>query len=981
MQYRCKTSRHGRQLPVPLLLERKSVTGCDGFLFCWWDFKWRNARGILGIRVAQLSTGIPPHRSLRLIMASYSAVCRSVMAVLISGLIVTGCDRAGGSPNVDTGPQLPSSGPIVRDTARERAILEVTKAPTGSNVTVFAGPPIAMYPTVVASSPDGSVYVAVDLNLAQGAGAGRGRIMRLKDTDNDGHADEYSIFVEVASPRGIIADGKTVYIMHPPNLTAYRDTTGDGIADVNEVLVKGLGFGLEVRSSDHSTNNITMGIDGWIYVAVGDYGYANAVGKDGATIKRKGGSIVRVRPDGTGLEIYNTGGRNTYDVGIDPFMHVFARDNTNDGGGWNTRFHYLPPLAEMGYPSLFLNFADETMQTLFDFGAGAGTGGLWIQDPGFPEALNNQLYTADWTTNKVTLNPVTPRGASYSVSQEDFLEISHPVDFTMDDRSHMYVASLIGGVFNYAGDTVGAILQVGYPGRPASAALNPTSRTDAELLTALVSANSVHRLWAQRELLQRKTTPATIAALRTLILNSALTPEARAAALFTLPLVAGADAQATLKEAVRDPVLREVALRAMADDRRQLASVDVATYVTALNDTKPGVRVQAINGLVRLDAKSQADKLVPLLASPDSTLSHLAMQALAKLGAREVALKAIKSPDAVVRTRARFVLQQMHDVETVNAVTAAYNGATLPAIRSELLKTLARLYNTDAPWNGEWWGTHPNTTGPYFTPAVWEASPAIKPILRDALSSASANNIASLSVMYARNRVIPVGAAPLLIAAFGSAEQSTTLDALIGTSQLSADAVPLVTRLDAVSPALHSAVAELLAGEVAPTAALLPLVKRSALDRTVSDSVRGLLITALVMKPGDPDEPAALLAQVNPVPTANAADADATGTDATPSAVETAWRRYVGARERNGQLDYFITLSKSENADSRTLAFAILLQSVRSPRAEAATRRTVEPVIAAGFANAAVAPSLARAVRIMRLEKQYADQLKALPNP
>ena len=25
--------------------------------------------------------------------------------------------------------------------------------------------------------------------------------------------------------------------------------------------------------------------------------------------------------------------RNTYDVGIDPFMHVFAGDNTNDGGG------------------------------------------------------------------------------------------------------------------------------------------------------------------------------------------------------------------------------------------------------------------------------------------------------------------------------------------------------------------------------------------------------------------------------------------------------------------------------------------------------------------------------------------------------------------------------------------------------------------------------------------------------------------------
>ena len=214
----------------------------------------------------------------------------------------------------------------------------------------FAGPPFAMYPTVVAPAPDGSVYVGTDLNLAQGAVKGRGRVVRLVDGDGDGHADAYTIFAELDSPRGIAVDGNTVYVLHPPDLTAFRDTNGDGIADTSEVLVKDIGFSLDVRSSDHATNNITLGPDGWIYVAVGDNGYLNATGKDGARITQLGGSLVRVRPDGTGLEKVTIGTRNIYDVGIDPFAHAFTRDNTNDGRGWNTRFHWLAPEREHGLP-------------------------------------------------------------------------------------------------------------------------------------------------------------------------------------------------------------------------------------------------------------------------------------------------------------------------------------------------------------------------------------------------------------------------------------------------------------------------------------------------------------------------------------------------------------------------------------------------------------------------------------------------------
>ncbi|PYP79194.1 MAG: hypothetical protein DMD35_09200 [Gemmatimonadetes bacterium] len=893
----------------------------------------------------------------------------------LSAVVLATTAGAQGQPNMGTGPVLPKSGTIPRDTAYERKVLAAMKAPDGFTMLSFAGPPFAMYPTVVAPAPDGSVYVGVDLNLAQGAVKGRGRVVRLVDTDGDGHADKYTIFAELDSPRGIAVDGNTVYVMHPPNLTAYRDTNGDGIADTSDDIVKDLGFSLDVRSSDHATNNITLGPDGWIYVAVGDYGYLNATGKDGTRITRHGGSLVRVRPDGTGLEMVTVGTRNIYDVGIDPFAHAFTRDNTNDGLGWDTRFHWLAQGANMGYPSLFLHFREEHMPSIADYGAGSGTAGLWIQDPGFPDQWNNSLYTGDWTVNRIFQHPLERKGASWAIKQNDFMTVPREIDMAMDDQSHLYVASLIGGVFNYAGDTVGAIVRLSFPGKTPSEALKPASRTDAQLLTAIVSANAVHRLWAQRELVHRGAKPGAIARLQQYALDRQRAREARASALFTLKLLAGARANATIQRIATEPAMREFALHLLTDDKRQLAGVPVALYMGALNDADLAVRAAALNGLVRLNARDRAESIVPLLTSPDSALAHLAVQALVSLGARDVALRALtaagSSPE--LRTRARFVLQQMHDAETVSALLAANGTASDPMAKREVVATLARLYNTEGPWKGEWWGTHPSTVGPYFTPVTWEESARIKPALRQTLLAQTGGDFDALVDLYAKNRVVPMGAKALIaaVATSAAAQRDALVDALVGSSQLTAAAVPLVTRLDATSPALHAAVAELLAGETTFEAPTLALARTAVLDSTLPAATRGKLLTALAAMPGDAgrDATTEIFARLTP-----RAGTPAGGNDP----IEAAWRRWVGERMRAGQLDYFVDLARSATDPAqRTLAYAVLLQAVRNPRAPAAVREKVTPVIDAAWADAAVAPRLVDAITIMRVESQYTQQLDA----
>ncbi|HEV7992193.1 MAG TPA: hypothetical protein VGP25_10225 [Gemmatimonadaceae bacterium] len=907
---------------------------------------------------------------------SFTAAALSVAATSAPAL-------AQGGQNMGLGPQLPKSGAIARDSAYERKVLEQMKAPDGFTMLTYAGPPIAMYPTVVAPSPDGSVYVGVDLNLAQGAVKGRGRVMRLVDTDGDGHADKYTIFVETDSPRGIAVDGNTVYVLHPPNLTAYRDTNGDGIADQSEDLVKNIGFDLDLRSSDHATNNITLGPDGWIYIAVGDYGYLNATGKDGTKITRHGGSLTRVRPDGTGLEMYTVGTRNMYDVGIDPFGHAFARDNTNDGGGWDTRFHYLAAGANMGYPSLFLHFPQEHMPSIADYGAGSGTAGLWIQDPGFPDQWNNTLYTGDWTVNRIFHHPLERKGASWSIKQDVFMTVPRAIDMAMDDQSHLYVASLIGGVFNYAGDTVGAIVRVSFPGKTAATALRPATRTDAQLLDALVSANAVHRLWSQRELVHRGPKATTLARLQQLMLDRKRPADARTSAMFTLKLLAGARANAAIQRVAAEPVMREVALRTLVDDKRQLANVPVALYLTALRDTNDAVRVQGLNGLVRMGAKDRADAIVPLLTSPDSALAHLAVQSLAALGARDVALRTLtasgSSPE--LRTRSRFVLQQLHDEGNVTALLGQLSSAQDPAVKRELLLTLVRLYNTEAAWTGDWWGTHPSTVGPYFTPATWEQSARIQPVLRQALLAANGNELAQILDAYVANRVLPAGAKALMLAVGSDAAQRSALaDALVGTSQLSPNAVALLTQLDARGGAFHAGVGELLAGETNFGPQTLPLTRAAVMDATLDGALRGRLLNALSQMPGDAgrDAAVAVFAQLTPKAGApNLGGASPAPATAPADQIEAAWRRWVGDRQRFAQIDYFVQLAKTGEPAQRTLAYAVLLQSVRTPRTPAAIREKVTPVLDAAWSDAAAAPRLVDAIAIMRVESQYTDKLQA----
>jgi putative membrane-bound dehydrogenase-like protein len=651
----------------------------------------------------------------------------------------------------------------------ERTFRDVVRAPADFEVTLFAGPPKVAYPVAVATAPTGEVFVAVDEQGSLGRTAGGGRVLRCVDKDGDGKVDEVKVFARMEHPRGLIHENGSVWVMHPPVLSVFRDDDGDGVADREEVLVTGLTTELiSTRGGDHTTNGIRLGLDGWIYIADGDYGIRKAVGKDGTALSLRGGGILRVRPDGTELEVFATGLRNPFDLGMDPALNLFTRDNNNDGGGWDIRVSHLIQTAHYGYTQLYANFPDEIMPTLGEFGAGSGTGVKFIEDSRWPAPYQGALLTGDWGRNEVYRCELRPHGPTFDLRQDGFLRFPRPTGMDLDANGHLYVASWRGGEASvFVGPNVGFVARVSPRGLKPEPFADPKQADLDTLVRTLAGPNGVARLHSQREILRRGRSPDTTRALVRLASDGAAPLGGRVAALFALKQLDGVDSHPTLLRLAEDATVCEFALRALTDRKGELRGLDAKPFVAALADPSPRVRAQALVSLGRLNAVAAARYILPLTERPagsamptkkpvhaqpdaDRVLPHLAVRALVSLHAVDACLEGLDGPHY---RGALWALRYLHDRKAVEGLIRKLATARSSEARREMLATLIRLYYREADYDGTWWGIRPDSTGPYWDRREWELTPRIEAVLTTAALDGDAGTVAFLRAELARHRV------------------------------------------------------------------------------------------------------------------------------------------------------------------------------------------------------------------------------------
>ncbi|MBO9153618.1 c-type cytochrome [Chitinophaga sp. GCM10012297] len=630
--------------------------------------------------------------------------------------------------------------------------------PPDLTITRFSGPDVTPSPACLAVAPTGEVFVGVDMIGSLGKDPGKGRVLKLIDRDNDGKMDEHTEFAVVDNPRGILVLGSKVYVLHttfsPESgkatgmaLVVFEDKDGDGKADgPAQPLIEHLSNTkyIQERGTDHATNGIRMGIDGWIYIAVGDFGFHNATDRSGQKLTMLGGGIVRVRPDGTEMEIYTHGTRNVYDVAIDPYMNVFTRENTNDGGGWNVRFSHHIQTGEYGYPVLFQHFTDEILPALVDVGGGSGTGALFMAEPNWPEKYNNVPMMADWGRSMLYMHRVTPDGPTFTQKEEEFLALPQITDLDVDGSGRLFLSAWDGA--GYSGSPSKGYVIRAVPENWAYKAFPDLAKVSVEELAQLLSsASAVARLNASQELVSRNNAQAASAALA--VASDATLPlYARVAGIYTYAQATGAEGIPALTALTKDAAVKEHALRALTDRKAILAGVSEDLFLESLKDSSARVRAAAIIGLGRLGREEAAQALlqtkVPASfaapaknvegphATPNAAivLPHLAVRALVSLHAVDAAVTGISGENG---TLALWALRYMHDTKAVNGLIAAYGQSKNEKLKRQILVTLARLYKKedayDASW---WWGTRPDSHGPYYKAVLWEGSPAIEKFLK-----------------------------------------------------------------------------------------------------------------------------------------------------------------------------------------------------------------------------------------------------------
>ncbi|MEM9415695.1 MAG: PQQ-dependent sugar dehydrogenase [Planctomycetota bacterium] len=183
------------------------------------------------------------------------------------------------------------------------------------------------------------------------------RVRIVRDTDGDGIADESDVFAGGFNDpldgigAGVLwLDGGLFYTCIP-HVWRLEDRDGDGDADEEtpgERTSLSYGYGIRWAFYGHDLHGLTMGPDGRIYFSMGDRGFSVET-QEGETLRHvERGAVLRMWPDGSGLEVFHVGLRNPQELAFDNYGNLYTGDNNCDAGD-KARFIQLVEGGDSGW--------------------------------------------------------------------------------------------------------------------------------------------------------------------------------------------------------------------------------------------------------------------------------------------------------------------------------------------------------------------------------------------------------------------------------------------------------------------------------------------------------------------------------------------------------------------------------------------------------------------------------------------------------
>ncbi len=387
------------------------------------------------------------------------------------------------------------------------ALGALPKVPEGFKIRLVAAVPAVTFPCQLATRPDGGLFVAEDpMDQVGPYEADNGRILLFRD------GKDPVVFAEgFRAIFGMAWHDGALYVMNMPRLTVLRDTNGDGKADQQNELFTDLGpkprpGGL----NDHIVSGLQFGMDGWLYISVGDKGVPGVHGPDGRTAQLKGGGTMRCRPDGTGIEVISTGTRNHLEPNLDARDNLFTYDNTDDGDGWWTRVTHHIDGGHYGYPYDYHAQKDRMLDRMAEYGGGSPCGGVLYKEDAWPEKYRGLGLWAEWGKGHVAAIRFQPNGASFKVAEymklvekDDGGEF-RPIDLALSyDGKTLYIADWNMGGWGTKTEKVGRVFAMTYEGKVETKPRGKDSDPIEAQIKALAHPSFNERMRAETALIKK----------------------------------------------------------------------------------------------------------------------------------------------------------------------------------------------------------------------------------------------------------------------------------------------------------------------------------------------------------------------------------------------------------------------------------------------------------------------------------------------
>jgi putative membrane-bound dehydrogenase-like protein len=518
------------------------------------------------------------------------------------------------------------------------AIAKMT-VPEGFTVELVASEPDIVNPVAMTIDERGRFWITESIEYPRRSpGPGKDRIKILEDTDADGKADTFTVFMEGLNiPSGIAVGHGGVWIANSPDILFVQDTDGDGKADTSEVVVTGFG-----RDDTHELpNSLTWGPDGWLYGLNGVfnpahvvYGPKNPNFKDGQKPWDITCAMFRIHPKTREFQVFCEGTSNPWGIAFNDEGEAFISACVID---------HLWHLTETGYyhrqggPYPPFTWKIESIVS-HKHQKAAYCGIHWYDSDAYPEQYRKKLYMGNIHGSCINSDRIERFESTYKASPEpDLLSANDawfmPVVQKTGPDGCLYILDWYDRYHCYqdanrdpAGiDRLkGRLYRLRYKNTPRAKPEDMAKLDDQELVTRLGSGNGYQRDIAQRLLRERLLNDGDHKALiEDLTLAIAFPgPVGRDQGVFgVLISINSPETQMLLKTNV-DDFHKSWAVRS-AGDQKSLSD-EAAEQIFALrNDPSPRVRLQVaiaaakqksiptIPTLVAVLARAGDDPLVP----------------------------------------------------------------------------------------------------------------------------------------------------------------------------------------------------------------------------------------------------------------------------------------------------------------------------------------------------------------------------------